>query len=152
MKKEFKLISFSYSPGYGDMLGGYHSAELRREKDGRWTFVCRDRETHCDPEIRTVYAVSADDAEQFGRFIEKKRILSLGNRPKSDLFVTDYSPWRYTVDAEVTSFGKTKSEYVNIDEYKKYSKKDYSLLSELREKFYALRGEKFSESKGESLY
>ena len=55
-------------------------------------------------------------------------------------------------DEVVVQYHPAKSEYVNIDEYKKYSKKDHSLLSELREKFYALRGEKISESEGEPLY
>ena len=41
--KEIKINRVSCSPGYGDMLGGYHESTLRKDKDGNWTFVSSDR-------------------------------------------------------------------------------------------------------------
>ena len=49
----------SYSTG-GGMLGGHRSVELKKDKDGTRTVVCRERETHADRERTTVYP--ADEA------------------------------------------------------------------------------------------
>ena len=76
----------------------------------------------------------------------KKKIISLENRRDSDIFATDYSPWSWYIDYETTSFGKTKTGYCSIKEYKEYSTRDFELLKELRERFSALKGEKLSET------
>ena len=68
------------------------------------------------------------------------------NRPKSDIFATDYSPWRWNIDYETTLFGKKKTVYCSIGEYKMYSGRDRKLLNELHVQFCALRGEKISET------
>ena len=62
------------------------------------------------------------------------------------MFATDYSQWSWSIDYDVTSFGKTRREYCNFDEYKKYTGHDYDILNELEERFEALRGEKISET------
>ena len=144
--KEIKIHRISYSPGYGDMLGGYHESTLRKDKGGNWTFVCSDRETHDRPTVTTTYAVSAEAVAQFEKFINDNKIVSLENRPKSDMFATDYSPWSWGIDYETTSFGKTKREYCSFGEYKRYSGRDYDLLNELEKRFTALRGEKTAET------
>ena len=143
--KEIKIHRISYSPGYGDMLGGYHASTLKKDKDGIWTFVCSDRETHDRPTVTATYAVSADAVSQFEKFVNDNKIISLEGHPKSDLFATDYSPWGWSIDYEITSFGKTKREYCSFGEYKRYSARDYELLKELEKRFTALRGEKISE-------
>ncbi len=144
--KEIKIHRISYSPGYSDMLGGYHEVTLRKDNSGSWTYVCRDREDYRAPTVTTVYGVSDEAAEQLEGFIKKKNFFSLKDRPKSDLFVTDYSPWSWSIDYETASFGKTEQEYCHIEEYKRYSGRDYELLNELRERFTALRGEIISET------
>ena len=144
--KEIKINRVSYSPGYGDMLGGRHESTLRKDRDGSWICVCSDRETHDRPAVTTVYAVSSEAVAGFEEFIKSKKVLSLEERPDSDLFVTDYSPWSWSVDYDTASFGKTKREYCSFGEYKKYSGRDYELLRELEKRFIAIRGEKISET------
>ena len=150
--KEIKITGVSYSPGYGDMLGGYHSSTLRKDKDGNWTFVSSDRETHDRPTVTTTYAVFAEAVDQFEKFINDNKVISLEGRPRSDLFATDYSPWGWSIDYETTSFGKTKREYCSFGEYKRYSARDYELLNELEKRFTALRGEKLSETSEDNKY
>lgn len=143
MKKNFKLTTVTYSPGYGDMLGAYHSNTLKKDNDN-WTFISSDREVHDAPTVTATYAVSAEAVEQFEEFI--KDVLVLENRPKSDMFATDYSPWNWNIDYETTvPFGKSRTEYCSFGEYKKYKKKDYELLKELEKRFMELRGDKIAE-------
>ena len=142
---KIKISGISYRPGYGDMLGGYHEVVLTKDKRGSWTYVTSDREDHRAPTVTTVYAVADEAVAQLEAFIWEKEILSLADRPESDLFATDYSPWSWSIDYETTSFGETKQEYCTIEEYKLYSKDDYTLLNELRERFTALQGEKISQ-------
>ena len=147
--KEIKINSVSFSPGYGDMLGGYHKSTLRKDKDGGWIYVCSDRETHDRPAITTVYAVSDEAVAQFEEFIKSNKVLSLEGRPESNMFMTDYSPWSWSIDYDTTALGKPRREYCSFGEYKKYSGQDYKLLSELEKRFTALRGEKISETAGD---
>lgn len=144
--KDIKILGVSYSPGYGDMLGGYHESALRKDASGSWTYVCSDREAHDRPTVVTTYAVSDEAVARFEEFLLTKNVLSLENRPKSDLFATDYSPWSWSVAYETSSFGKTKREYCSFDEYKRYSGQDYELLKELEERFTALRAERIAQT------
>ena len=144
--EKIKITGIGYRPGYGDMLGGYHEVILRKDKGGRWTYVTCDREDHSAPKVTAVYGAAAEAVAQLEAFIWEKEILSLADRPESDLFATDYSPWSWNIDYEITSFGETKQEYCTIEEYRSYSKGDHELLKELRERFTALRGEKISET------
>lgn len=59
-------------------------------------------------------------------------------------FITDYSPWSFRIVLENESYGDS----YDISQYKRYSKRDYSLLEKLREQFYNLRGRKISEITG----
>ena len=81
--------------------------------------------------------------------METIEILSLENRPKSDMFANDYSPWSWSIDYETTSFGKAKRENCSIEEYRRYSSRDYDMLKELRKRFESLHGEKISETEEE---
>ena len=112
--KEIKIHSIRYSPGYGDMLGEHHDITLKKDINGSWTYVSSDREVYDGPTVTSIYSVSDDALAQFEEFISKKKILSLSDRPKSDLFVTDYSPWDWNIYYDMTSFGETRQEYCSI--------------------------------------
>ena len=143
--KEIKLKKFTYHPGYSDMRGARHEEVLRKNESGEWMITSEDREYFNDPLRITRYAVSADKLEAFERFLKDKKILSLSNRLKSSLFVTDYSPWEYRIllEEDTSSLG-SRDEY-RIPEYKKYSERDRGLLKELDLRFRDLHGEKISE-------
>lgn len=144
--KGFKILRMYYSPGYGDMLGGYHYMTLEKDKNGKWTLSSEDREEHGSPKIKSVYAVDADAFADFERFVEERKVLSLERRPKSSIFVTDYSPWRFFISYYKTSFGKEKLCSCTLDEYKRYGKRDFDLIDELKRRFVALYREKISET------
>ena len=144
--KKITLLRFEFSPGYGDMLGGYHAAFLMKNNGGKWEYICHDREDHSAPTIVTVYDVDAEAVSFFEQFLTKKRVFSLKRRPKSDLFITDYSPWHMNIDYETTFFGKIVKKSCDLYQYKKYSGRDNKLIKETKERFTALRGEKISET------
>ena len=75
--KEIKIHRISYSPGYCDMLGGYHGSTLKQDKDGNWTFVCSDRNVHNEPMVTTTCAVSAEDVARFEEFIKSNKIIRM---------------------------------------------------------------------------
>lgn len=144
--KTIKILSINYRPGYGDMLGEYHEASLRKDRDGKWTYICCDRENHRAPKVTKVYTVEDEAVERFEDFLSKKGVLSLGDRSESNLFATDYSPWSWYIDYEEKSFGKIRQRFCNIEEYREYSTNDYKLLNTLCDQFTALRGEKITET------
>ena len=146
--KEFKLLDFYYSPGYCDMNGGSHGTSLRN-KDGAWVMECSDREYHSAPRVVAVYEVADDAVKEFERFLAGKRVTSLEKRRNSDHFITDYSPWSISFDYRVKVLGKETRRHCGIYEYRKYTKRDIKLLSELKERFAALKGAKISETTGE---
>ena len=140
-----RLTRFEYSPGYSDMRGARHEEVLKRDKNG-WITVCRDRECHGEPVVVTTWAVSDAAAEDFFRFLCENDVPSLSLRKEDDLFATDYSPWEYSIEFENPSTSDAGRRYLRICEYRKYSKRDYELLRELKDRFRALRGEKISET------
>ena len=143
--KELRIRSISYTPGYSDMRGALHEAALKKNMDGKWIYVCRDREDFSSAMVSTVYGVCDDEMEQFADFILEKKILSLGDRPDDrDLLATDYRPWSWNIDYE-TSAAELEKGRCRIEEYKAYSDSDCKLLRELKERFTALPKEKISE-------
>ena len=143
--KDFKLKRADYRPGYGDMRGGSHGMTLRETETGAWIMECRDRETHADPAVTVVHEVSREAVLELETFLRKK-VLSLRDRPEDDVFLTDYHPWSFGFDYEETRRGKTVRGYCSLSQYRKYSRRDRAVLSELFERFPALRGEKISET------
>ena len=139
------LIKFSYSPGYSDMRGARHCESLQKNADGAWVVVCSDREHFGAPTVTATYEAKEEDVREFAKFIDKENVRLLAGRRKSDEFLTDYSPWEFTVLLTDDPSGRGKREYYCIGEYKKYSEKDYKLLSKLRDAFRALRGKKLFE-------
>lgn len=147
--KEIRIHGIYHSPGYGDMRGEYHEAKLIKDKDGNWTYVRRDREDHRAPTVTAVYKADEKEAERLFEFISETNLLSLENRPESNLFVTDYSPWSWSIVYEQAPFGKARL-YCTIREYRRYSERDYGLLNALSEKFAALCGEEISRTAEEN--
>ncbi len=141
-----KLIGFQFSPGYSDMEGGYHNESLEKNEDGEWVIVSRDRETHSEPETVTVYAVSEEALKDFEAFIIDNNIVKLERRKDSDLFMTDYSPWRYSITFDDSSVGGDGYKIYNIEEYTNYSNRDYDLIKKMSEKFKDLHGEVISQT------
>ncbi len=102
-------------------------------------------ESFDEPMIVTTYAVSAADVLDFEAFLKDKDILSLVNRKDSDDFVTDYSPWGYSIVFDKSSVGGSRYETYNISQYKEYSDKDRKLLEEFNARFLGLQGKVISE-------
>lgn len=144
--KEIRLRKMSYSPGYSDMLGGYHGSQLKKDENGDWIFVRTDREQHNLPDNVTVYEVTAGAAAELEVFIAsaRHRISALSRRPKSDLFATDYSPWSCSLEYDTVSFGKPRRAAVGFSEFRRYSGKDRALIRELIQKFNDLPGRMIS--------
>ena len=141
-----KLIGFNHHPGYSDMDGGYHNESLERNDAGEWVIVSYDRDSYDEPTRITTYAVNEDNVKAFESFIIEKNIVKLEKRRDSDEFVTDYSPWSYTITFDNSSTGGEGRESYRIEEYKKYSKRDSELIKELYKKFSDLKGEVISET------
>ena len=142
------FLEVYHSPGYGDMNGQSHSESLKKNKDGKWTISSCDRDSFRDPLVETVYSVSEDAVKSFLIFINQKNILSLTDRKKSDLFVTDYSQWRWDFSFADSAVGK-RPELYQLWEYKEYSDADKKLLKELEDRFEGLRGAVISKKKTE---
>ncbi len=141
-----ELISLSYYPGYADEEGGRHYESLMKNDGGEWIIECLDQETHDEPATITTYAVMDDDVERFETFIKGNNVLALTDRKDSDDFVTDYSPWSYSIIFDNSSIGGDDYETYSIDEFKEYSDADSELLKKLRKQFENLRGEVISET------
>ncbi|MCR5590526.1 MAG: hypothetical protein K6F73_03270 [Lachnospiraceae bacterium] len=138
------FIELDYYPGYSDMEGGRHSESIRENDDGEWVIEVIDQETFSSPTVITTYAL-AFGVEELESFIKDKKILALTDRKDSDLFVTDYHPWSYSIIFDNSSLGGSGFEIYSIGQYKEYSERDKELLSELREKFKSMRGKVISE-------
>lgn len=140
------LSSFRYSPGYCDMRGESHQCELKKNDDGVWVFISRDRDCHSDPFTVMTYYVSPESASVFEEYIKKINFISLSKRLKSSDFVTDYSPWHFTVVFDCSEIGGSSYDDYGISQYRIYSPMDQKLMKEVKEKFYALKGELISET------
>ena len=138
-----------YSPGYSDMLGGHHNMTLKKNENGEWVCICRDREDHSAPTVAATHEVSAGDVEQFFAFLAKKRVYSLEKRLQSTMFITDYSPWHFSIDYKKRLFGKTAERSCYLKQYRIYTPHDRKILKELFERFTALCGNKISETSEE---
>lgn len=144
--KKIRLLGMHYSPGYCDMSGGSHGTSLQKQENGEWVISSTNSEDHNSPTVTMTFSVLPEALAELENFINTKKILSLSKRPKSDMFITDYSPWSYSFDYETKSFGKVKRSYCSFGQYLNYSKRDLKLLDELSKRFSALYGEKLSET------
>lgn len=135
------LRSFRYSPGYCDMTGEYHQSELKKNDEGEWVFVCRDRDSHSDPFTILTYSVSSKSASEFEEYIKKINFISLSKRLKSKDFITDYSPWHFSVVFDCSEIGGSSYDEYSIYQYRIYSPADRKLMDEAEKRFYDLKGE-----------
>lgn len=132
-----EVTGVNYSPGYSDMNGGSHHNKLKKEKDGSWVVESDDRNDIEEPLVTTVYAVSEDEFREFEEFIKSSGILDLKNRKDSDEFCDDYSEWVILIKYKDLDSGENKT--ADINEYKKYSDKDYELIDEFVQRFKDLK-------------
>ena len=146
-EKTARLRECSYSPGYGDMRGEIHSEVLRKDENGKWQIISRDRESLNDPTVITTYAVTEEELACFEAFLEEKDVLLLADRKDSGMFLYDYSPWSYRFIFEKNEAGKIVWDRYQITQYKEYSDSDNQLLDELKRRFMQLHNEKISEEK-----
>ncbi len=146
------LRTFSYSPGYSDMRGAYHQDKIEKNDNGEWEFVSSNRDMHSSPMMLTTYRVSADAVAEFESFIKEKNLIDLSNRPDSDMFVYDYSPRSYGIVFDCSAVGGSRYESYGFSQYKVFSDDDDALLRQVIEMFYALRGEKISESESDNSW
>ncbi len=140
---EFK--GFNYSPGYGDMDGKSIHESLYQNDDGDWIIERRAREDFESPMIVTTYLLTEADVNDFAAFIKDNNVCGLEDRPDSDLFITDYSAWSYSIAFDNTSVGGDSRVTYSIWEYKEYSDEDLALLDKLDKKFDDLHYNKISE-------
>ena len=140
-----ELKEFRYRPGYSDMDGGYHSDVLYKGDDGKWIIESRNRSSMSDPTVVTKYVVGYDSEIEFEAYLKSSDIPSLENRKDSDLFVTDYTPWHYTIVFELQTDKGIEIQEFDLDEYKEYSDKDYSLIKSMKTQFDMLKSNKISE-------
>ena len=140
------LSSFRYSPGYCDMRGESHQCELKKNDDGAWVFISRDRDCHSDPFTVLTYSVSLERASEFEEYIKKINFISLSKRLKSKDFVTDYSPWNYCVVFDCSSIGGDSYDDYSISQFRIYTPADQKLIKEVNERFLALKGDLISET------
>ena len=140
------FLGLDYSPGYGDMNGQSHLESLKKNQDGDWVISSLDRDSFRDPLTETVYSVSEEAVKKFLTFINQNDVLSLADRRKSDLFVTDYSPWRWDFRFGDPATGRRPESY-RLWEYNEYSDNDNRLLKELNDRFKSLHGAVISKKK-----
>ncbi len=141
VRKDIRLKEMVISPGYGDMRGSYHRQSLKKDESGVWRYVSEDREDFREPVTVTVYSVKQDDAESFIEFLSDVDVTGLEDRPDSDMFVTDYSPWSVFLSMDAPDKGPYRMSFCRIQEYKKYSADDYKLINEIKKRFADLRGD-----------
>ncbi|MCR5781220.1 MAG: hypothetical protein K6G90_00650 [Clostridia bacterium] len=82
------LISCSVSTG-GGMLGGYRTVSLEIEDSGEATLTVREKETHADREITTVYSASPDAADHIREIINRCDLYNAGKQPYSKMRAMD---------------------------------------------------------------
>ena len=133
------LRSFIYCPGYCDMRGAIHREELSMTEKGDWIITCADREDCNDPLARTVYPVSTEAVERFEAYILENNIADLSNRKESNDFVTDYCPWYYEINYDMSSSGGSSLECIKIVEFRMYSAQDRELLKAFVQQYKSLK-------------
>ena len=123
--KNDTLRSCSVSTG-GGMLGGYSSAELRTEKDGRTTLTVRSRGTHADREVTTVYEVSPDAFEPLREMAFRYRLYAASKRRYSKIQVMDgdttsvsfsFSKGSFRISSEQNMSGKQREGFWEVEKY-----------------------------------
>lgn len=140
-----EFIGMKYSPGFSDMMGGSHSATLKKNESGEWIIESRDQESHADPVLLVTYSVDEEKLAEFVTFLKDENVAGLSKRRSRDEFAYDYSPWSISIGFDNSAIGGSESEWYKFGQYKKYSGADRELIKEVNTRFGALYGEKLSE-------
>lgn len=140
-----EFIGLEYSPGFSDMMGGRHSATLKKNESGEWMIESRNRESRADPILLVTYSVDEEKLAEFVTFLKDENVAGLSKRKDSDNFIYDYSPWSISIGFDNSAIGGYKFERYRFGEYKNYSDADRELIKEVNTRFGALYGEKLSE-------
>ncbi|MDO5100390.1 MAG: hypothetical protein Q4D52_02330 [Eubacteriales bacterium] len=143
--KTGEFIGMKYSPGFSDMMGGGHSAILKKNENGVWIIESRDRESHLDPFLVVTYSVDKEELAEFVAFLKDENVAGLSKRKSSDELIYDYSPWSISIGFDDREIGGSESEWYRFEEYMYYSDADRELIEEVNMRFGALYGEKLSE-------
>ena len=122
--KKLKLYKYKKKPGYSDMRGARYSEVLKKNESGEWIIKSAERPYFSAPTKVSTYAVTEEEVEYFEKYLKDIRIPSLSKRLKSSIFVTDYSPWYYSITfrGEDGSY-KDEKDYT-IEENRIYSRSD----------------------------
>ncbi len=130
---DLEVTSVSYSPGYSDMDGASHYNKLLKTKYGKWIVRSDDCDDISEPLITTVYEISDEEFSDFEEFIKESGILGLSYREAGNEFCDDYSEWSIWIEYKDLDSGTERTAHIN--EYKKYSDKDYELIDEFVQYF-----------------
>lgn len=125
------LLSFTYSPGYSDMEGGYHYESLECTDAGDYVLIVHDQESFHDSEIITTYAVTEAQWQEFSDYLLDNDVAGLSDRRDIDDFALDWSPWHYTVIYDDSAYGGTGYDTYGFGQYKAYSDHDHEIMKEL---------------------
>ena len=138
-----ELMSIDYHPGYGDMNGESHYNSLMKDASGQWIIESSDCEDHSSPMVITDYGLTEEDITGLELFIQSAEFDTMQNRPDSDLFITDYSSWSFTINYKDLNTGDVIS--VRLEEYKEYTDEDYALIKEFFKRFNGLKNNVISQ-------
>ncbi len=141
--ESLSIISVSHSPGYSDMSGSYHMDMLMKDPQEGWIIISYNRDMIGQPTSVTTYEVSPKRLLQFDKFIMENDIVSMADRAQGSNFMTDYSPWTYTI--RIKGSADEGSKYYTFDDYLEYSEEDYKLIEKLNKRFEDLRGDVIKE-------
>ena len=86
--KNDKLLSCSVSRG-GGMLGGYREAELYYDENGTAKLKLREKETHADREVTTIYPADPAAFDHVRELVNSHDLYAASKRPMSPMRVLD---------------------------------------------------------------
>lgn len=86
--KDDELISCSVSTG-GGMLGGHRHVSLAKDEVGAAVLTVREKQTHADREVTTVYNVDQQAFDRVREIVNEYNLYGASKRPRSGLEVLD---------------------------------------------------------------
>ena len=128
--KNDKLLSCGYSIG-GGMLGGRSEISLKTdEKTGEVTLIVKEKETHADREVTTVYKRSPEDFERVRALVNEFNLYNASKKGRSPIEVLDG-------DTHSVFFDYSKGDF-RVSDYQALTRKELKGMHALREYLYSL--------------